>query len=1682
MVVRVRPAMIVPHSVQGGANGCLIARHLQSSRDLFGQSAVAAMEKKSKGAAENGRQGAGHETVVAWQRATSESSISSMDGGEALFSPSDIPQSLLHRKARLAPNASESDDEAMLDPLQEDFLGNKTRRPFFGGGTGLPQPHSASSLNVDEDHGSTPSDDGKDQSSRVKFMCSFGGKIFPRPSDGKLRYVGGDTKIIAVNRDTNFLELMAKMTEVYGEALILKYQLPDEDLDALISVSSDEDLENMMEEYDKLERGDGSSRLRVFLFPAVDFDSVSHHPDATGDLRNSEQRYVDAVNGIPELGPRSSRMDSHVGSTQIFPMDNLLGLDLPETWSVPEPWNMPRDRDSVPVALAAPQVAHDVAPHLRVPVAVPVSNISSRSNVPSAPSSAPSSPPLLSRQAHGKLPIASDVHLQYHPDAHVKLGSQYNVLVAEPSFQDSEGYVGSAGSSGPGQQHDPLYRSSDSRRGPDSPPRKQYECGHPEHSMRVEQRRLSESMMPRVGSHGKLTRLGEHVDLAHGSDSQQLPDMLEMHRLLEQRQQQSLHQAVWQHPMDPQNESYRRADLLQSTITQNAMLGQQQQGYQQHQPVIFRPGLPPQGLPSHETGYRQGDQQHPYPEEVIHHMSRSGSAHTMAPGVQAVQSSSYHNVGSAPSSPRLGFREVASRHAQGAQQVPSHWAFGGSSFTEQQPSYGRRINYGDQSGRSFRLSNSPPKYRDRLVHADERLLRQQQQQALGNPETQHHEVPMSAQLLYESNPGPQAYDLLSRPQVPLYKGLNPFQEKLISYPDHQEIGDTRRHEVSQQGKDSQFLPGQQRMHGIHSNQRLDYHDPLLQQGDQLSGNPRYQDNQLKAPERELDEARLGFRGRRSGTFDDDLHVESVVPHQRELQHSSYPGIHLPDTIDDPVPAPAGDFTSFHSKGDRLDHPGSGGLPYRPGLLPPIALSGYSGPKPRTNLSDTAGVPRYIPRSHEPDYLAAERLLRGGGNVQEPRTSVYELNGHQQTSSGLGQGLQFPPAFHRLEDRPAGSAFTPINQTLQNLRPGDNISMGNDIRWNGGLGADDVRIDTSQGRDLLGNYYEDRLQNLAINRGSRLSRPSSSTNIPSLVEDERGDTAHLHPYGTQRISSSLIDEDAVNQYSSQSVPANETLLFASNATKYPNASPSVDLAPPTSSGLFAFDHTPSNSTSSDYIVMTKPDLPNIKTIATQVPSSEGDESGGSTSTTGASDHSKSNRKSGELFGQLTMTQHLAENVASCVLDPSPVNKSVSQAGQEDAPENVMGQDRSSWPLEPAPTLSPTLWENALHDAMVTNFQDGNNDENLEEEEDSTVEHAGTAASIAKDEEIERIFQEHLDFGSPESEKEKEVVDAESTVESNNEDNNVKNAADAAAAEAIAHGLQTIKNADLEELRELGSGTFGTVYHGKWRGTDVAIKRIKASCFAGRPSEQERLIADFWREACNLGNLHHPNVVAFYGVVSDGPGGTLATVTEYMVNGSLKQVLQKKDRTIDRRKRLLIAMDSAFGMEYLHEKNIVHFDLKCENLLVNMRDPHRPICKVGDLGLSKVKHQTMVSGGVRGTLPWMAPELLNGSSSMVSEKVDVFSFGIVMWELLTGEEPYANMHYGAIIGGIVNNTLRPPIPTWCDPGWRALMERCWSSDPTNRPSFSEIAAELRAMSEALKPKSGPLSQGQPPSGHA
>ncbi|XP_014521014.1 uncharacterized protein LOC106777778 [Vigna radiata var. radiata] len=104
----------------------------------------------------------------------------------------------------------------------------------------------------------------KPSKSTIKFLCSYGGRILPRYPDGKLRYLGGHTRVLAVDRSITFSELLLKMEELCGASVRhIRCQLPSEDLDALISITSDEDLVNLIEEYDRV----SSLKIRAFLSP-----------------------------------------------------------------------------------------------------------------------------------------------------------------------------------------------------------------------------------------------------------------------------------------------------------------------------------------------------------------------------------------------------------------------------------------------------------------------------------------------------------------------------------------------------------------------------------------------------------------------------------------------------------------------------------------------------------------------------------------------------------------------------------------------------------------------------------------------------------------------------------------------------------------------------------------------------------------------------------------------------------------------------------------------------------------------------------------------------------------------------------------------------------------------------------------------------------------------------------------------------------------------------------------------------------------------------------------------------------------------------------------------------------------------------------------------------------------------
>ncbi|CAI9087656.1 OLC1v1021785C1 [Oldenlandia corymbosa var. corymbosa] len=163
---------------------------------------------------------------------------------------------------------------------------------------------------------------------RVRFMCSFGGKILPRPHDNQLRYIGGDTRIVAVNRHTTFSALISKLSKLCGTPNIsIKYQLPNEDLDSLITVTTDEDVENMMDEYERLVQTQKSARLRIFLF-STDADSRTSSISSLLDgSTKREHWFLDALNGGSGRGPGLERGQSEVSSIVSEVPDYLFGLD-----------------------------------------------------------------------------------------------------------------------------------------------------------------------------------------------------------------------------------------------------------------------------------------------------------------------------------------------------------------------------------------------------------------------------------------------------------------------------------------------------------------------------------------------------------------------------------------------------------------------------------------------------------------------------------------------------------------------------------------------------------------------------------------------------------------------------------------------------------------------------------------------------------------------------------------------------------------------------------------------------------------------------------------------------------------------------------------------------------------------------------------------------------------------------------------------------------------------------------------------------------------------------------------------------------------------------------------------------------------------------------------------------------
>uniref|UniRef100_A0A3P8S2V1 Serine/threonine-protein kinase TNNI3K n=1 Tax=Amphiprion percula TaxID=161767 RepID=A0A3P8S2V1_AMPPE len=225
--------------------------------------------------------------------------------------------------------------------------------------------------------------------------------------------------------------------------------------------------------------------------------------------------------------------------------------------------------------------------------------------------------------------------------------------------------------------------------------------------------------------------------------------------------------------------------------------------------------------------------------------------------------------------------------------------------------------------------------------------------------------------------------------------------------------------------------------------------------------------------------------------------------------------------------------------------------------------------------------------------------------------------------------------------------------------------------------------------------------------------------------------------------------------------------------------------------------------------------------------------------------------------------------------------------------------------------------------------------------------------------------------------------------------------------------------------------------------------------------------FCREVSILCRLNHPCIIQFVGACLDDPS-QFAIVTQYVSGGSLFSLLHEQKRLIDLQSKLIIAIDVAKGMEYLHNltQPIIHRDLNSHNILL-YEDGHAVVADFGG------KEKTLTN------LRWMAPEVFT-QCTRYSVKADMFSYALCLWELLTGEIPFAHLKPAAAAADMAYHHIRPPIGYSIPKPISALLMRGWNSCPEDRPEFSEVVSNLEEclcnvelMSPASSNSSGSLS---------
>lgn len=264
--------------------------------------------------------------------------------------------------------------------------------------------------------------------------------------------------------------------------------------------------------------------------------------------------------------------------------------------------------------------------------------------------------------------------------------------------------------------------------------------------------------------------------------------------------------------------------------------------------------------------------------------------------------------------------------------------------------------------------------------------------------------------------------------------------------------------------------------------------------------------------------------------------------------------------------------------------------------------------------------------------------------------------------------------------------------------------------------------------------------------------------------------------------------------------------------------------------------------------------------------------------------------------------------------------------------------------------------------------------------------------------------------------------------------------------LGHETKDIRLTELTFMEMVGTGNFGKVVHGMYKGSvEVAIKMIRPNCVS-----ESGLKA----EARKLATLHHNNLVQLYGICSEA--NPLHIVTEFMKYGSLLSYIRRNKHKIVQETMKLIDVNIQVceAMVYLESKGFIHRDLTARNCLVG----ENAIIKVTDASLFRFVIDNEESRpAIEHRFRWAAPEVL--LHQQYSSKGDVWSFGVLMWEVFTGGEiPYGKSAGEDMIQTVCQKKERLPKPERCPENAFKIMSTCWTQDSKARPTFSVIFDEL------------------------